>query len=441
MRVFLRVILPVAVLVAFVGGMTYFLQFTPDAPEPKQPAAAADKSAEESTLFIPERIAVWDPDEPDYQQEYERGHPGLYDFWVANPSRSIVTVVHRFRSCKCTSVELGDLPPDAALEGVRMMAALNSLHALLPTMSFNLSGLPVGRMMSQLRWRELNVNDAPVVIEAADPRLGTRLEVVRIRWDSKEIGPRRLDASINYLGGDKKPAEIMFQVPIVVVPPVQILPPAIELGILRAGESRPMELYVWTSTRDHCPLAMPKIAENPCFVFGEPKRLDPNEDLRKYAEGQPKTRIREGFRVPFTLYEERGDSQLELGPLQKRIVFNPETEFEAAVQLNGTVRGDIKLAGKDGQDHIELGSFPSELPFHKKVLVTSQRGDMKLSVQSSPAGMKVALVSSSPGVWEIQIDIDAEAIQGSIPVGSAIVLQTGEGRKIRIPVTGSGLVS
>src|SRR5262245_47236948 len=100
------------VIIGAVFGLTFLMQNT-SAPIEKNTVAAGDATDDVSgpPLTVVEKVAVWDPEDPVYSAEFEKGTQGHYDFWVSNAHKTTVNVALLTASCVCTEVQLGIVPP------------------------------------------------------------------------------------------------------------------------------------------------------------------------------------------------------------------------------------------------------------------------------------------------------------------------------------------
>jgi hypothetical protein len=184
----------------------------------------------------PDLTVKWDPADPDYAQEFEKGSKGHYDFWLANPHPVPASVVLRLKSCTCVHLELGIVDPTAEAEFLRQA----SQNGLKPSAPFEpkqggLDRAALAPLVDRVRWTPFGETDRAITIPAADPKAGIRLAAFRFHWEPKEAGAIRFSATLNVVGGDPKPAERVLQVPLVMVPPVQIVPAQIQLDDIKAG--------------------------------------------------------------------------------------------------------------------------------------------------------------------------------------------------------------
>src|SRR5688572_5612701 len=102
----------IAVVVGMVFGLTFLTQYTRAPAE--RPAVTADPVvAAAPPLRVPEKVAVWDPANPEYSAEFEKGGKGHYDFWVSNPNPKPITLFLLSKSCTCAEVQLGEVAPAA----------------------------------------------------------------------------------------------------------------------------------------------------------------------------------------------------------------------------------------------------------------------------------------------------------------------------------------
>jgi hypothetical protein len=452
MQSIVRVLLPIIVVVGLVGGVTFMTQYAPPAPPKARPKPTRDPEAprvfQGPSLVVPERVAVWDSRDIGYQQEFEVGSKGRFDFWAANGYGVPTRVFLKTKSCTCADVEVGTVDADAVVAGVRDLAVLKSARTLVNGMGLDPSGLPLALALTRVNWQPLVISGVTRDVPPADPRLGLSLAAFRMNWEAKNFGPQRLTAELTATGGDNKTSETRLEVPLNVVPAVQFRPIQVDLGALNAGAVRTVEYVLWSATHDDFPMVLPKLPDDPGFVFSTPLRLTADECARlgdqlieRYPDQAP-TRCKSGYRVTLTVHERLGDRQLDLGPFTKRLNFNPGTTFEAVATVTGSVIGDVRL---DGGDQIKLGDFPADLPKTKDVLVTTIDPLAELRVKGQfPEELQVTVKkkAGSLAAWELRVVVPANRLSGPLPAGSFVLLETvgPNPRRVRIPVSGNAYI-
>jgi hypothetical protein len=345
-------------------------------------------------------------------------------------------------------MELGVVNGDAVLKSLQVRSTVGMAKALLGVPGFDTAGLATATLAKTIDWHPMGVNDIVRNVPPADLRLGKQLAIIRFHVDANTLGPQRLSAEVNYSGGNPQAAETRFEVPIIVVSPVQIAPNNIPLDDIQAGDVRVTNLLLWSSTRDNFELELPKLPDSPNFVFSTPRKLTPQEckivsqRLPDIYPDQPPTRIRAGYFVDLTVHENLKGQLLELGQFSKRLTFNAGTPLEAFTTVTGLVRGDLRIESKNNDDAIALGDFRADLPFTKTVLVTPLRPNLQLKLIShSPEALNPTL-KERPGGWELRLDIAANTISGPLPARSSIILELSgtSSRRVRIPVSGVAFI-
>jgi hypothetical protein len=368
---------------------------------------------------------------------------------MANPHPVPAKVVLRSQSCnKCTKIYLGNVNSGAVLKSLRQIAELSAAHALTGAAGFDPSILGLVSTIPTVDWKPMTVNEAPVTVPPADDQLGMSLAVFRFDvFDTNSVGSVRHTAEMSYTGADPQSSEIRFEVPIVIVTPAQLAPNNMELADIKAGDVRTVNYIIWSATRDAFPVDVPQLPNDPCFVFGQPKALTPQDcEYASYKipvdyPTQPPTRIRAGYIVPLTIHENLNGNLLDLGPFRKHLTFNQGTPFETVAVVSGSVRGDIRIEGKD-DEQISLGNFRGDRPMSKTVIITAMRPDLDLRFISCSPDFVKANMKQRPGVasgWELKLEIAPNTHSGPLPAGSAVILELGgaKPRRIRIPVVGS----
>jgi hypothetical protein len=390
---------------------------------------------------VHEKTAVWDPLDTQYAQEYPKGVTGHYDFLLSNPNVKPVTVfVESKFGCTCThlDVQIGQVPE----------AARQKLQVARPIPT----GLQLQPYLEGVAWTTLvhEGNQKPIeaVVPPADAA-GPQFAVLRMSWETKEEKATTLKAQIQARLGSA--AEfIMFDVPIAIVPPINAAPRELQFGDLKPGEKRDQSFYIWSATRDQFKPDVQPASPDPCIQVAEPRPLTAAE-LKKLPDElltgghiTSKTKPKSGYLVTVTVSESRGDNQLELGPLTRRVLVNRGTEGETYVMVSGTVRGSIRVGEPDDNDRIDLRSFSAAHGTEKMVRIRSADPNLALTVdQVKPADLQAVLAAAPAGLgtrmWKLTVTAKPNSLAGPLPPDSAIYLKTNTTppRRIRIPVHGN----
>ncbi len=452
-----RIGLPLAIVVALVFGVTYMSQITPAPPAPK-PVAGITK-AEPQVLIVPNDKASWDGDEPPempayarYAKEMEQRTDGHYDFWVANVHDASASIALKSKSCKCADVQLGVVPAEAVAE---------FLAAQSPPIQGKVERAAVEKLMvvaanqktltKNVEWKPLQELDSAMQVPAADAKTGLRLAIVRLVFHPKDPGHLMIVAEVNHVvSGSKSVVQTRFEVPVAMVPPVMMYPETANVGEINSGDKRQIDFVLWSATRDSFPIKLPDLPEDPTFVFSEPVKLDGSAvvaELMRMKASRPGSKPRTGYKVSLTINESLNDKLLELGPLSRRLMFNPATEFETVCETKGTVRGDVRLIDANGvnADRIRLGEFEADRATSKTYNLQAASPGMEFRVVSwTPAAIvpKLEVKSAAAQLWQLKVDVPPNAIAGPLPYGSSIVLETvgQKSRRVRVPVEGNAMI-
>src|SRR5262249_14244366 len=153
-------------------------------------------------------------------KEMEQGTDGHYDFWVANIHAVPATATLKYKSCKCASVQLGVVEPGAAagfLAGHRSQSEgpldRNAVEKLLSAAKAD------ENLIKNIEWKPFAELESSVQVPKADETTGIQIAVVRLKFHPQDMGNLLVVADISHVGGgDGKPAQCKFEVPIAIVP-------------------------------------------------------------------------------------------------------------------------------------------------------------------------------------------------------------------------------
>jgi hypothetical protein len=447
------------VLVVIAGGVFVLTFLNQNVPSPIEKSANSGRT--EATLpsgpplKISQKRAEWDAVDPQYAAEFERGNRGHYDFWVGNANAEPVQIVLQNKSCVCTELDIGIVP----------MAELSAWRreAVALSVGLNLIGAPnIGAaigdasFLRKIAWTPLIPRDKDptargATVPAAGPH-GPQMAIVRLNWDGKEAKSQTLTADILHRLGEHSEA-VRFEVPVMVVQPLMVSLPLVNVGELNYNDRREAIVVVWSATRDAFTLNVEDLSHDPCIEAGPPRLMSAEEkrEATRQLRGAgliPPTKMRVAYAVPVVVHERRGTAQLDLGPLNRRLRFSSDVMAEpSSLSLQGLVRGNVEVGEGADQDRVNLGAFRADRPHEKTVIVTAKQPNLQLRVKSKNPEFLEASLTESPGPaglrqWKLKVEVDANKVSGVLPSDSAVFLETmaDPPRAIRIPVIGNGTV-
>jgi hypothetical protein len=258
-------------------------------------------------------------------------------------------------------------------------------------------------------------------------------------------------ASLN-VGGDlwarcaplAKRQEIRVFAPATVVHPVMVAPSRVNLGTLPESDSVVGTFHIWSATRDSFKPDIIVEHDKPLFQI----KLHPLDaaacatlQQRLRADAQL-TKVRSAFRVDVHVYAQKGDHQLDQGPIFRMLKLHMD---DAAGELpplilTGLVRGAIGVGGNDDAGKVNLGSFNAKDGTSKKVIIRAKAGVTLKYARHEPSILEVTLTkTATPGTWELEVKAPPGQFFGPFAEDAAIYLEVDVSpkRQIRIPVVGN----
>jgi hypothetical protein len=461
MKFLTQVVLPIAILVAVVGGVTFIWQYSgsPKVPPPQTGTGAIS----DELLRFPTRFGVWTAEDarrlaeenrmPETVAEFEVHSTGHYDFWFHNPTTAPVEIGLKYKSCTCADVKVGVLTPEGrremATHGPAVVASLvlagaGGADVLAPLAAENAWLQRV--LDKQATWTPLDTeNDSSAVI--AGPGQGPAVGVVRLGWVGKQPQPIRLAAKLQPQQSGRFGSEIRLELPVAFVPPMRVDAETLQLReINRKDQKETAEFNCWSSTRDDFKFTTVKEEKgHPNFECTWRPLTD--EERRSLAN-EHKTVVRCGYRVTVTAHERRGNGEpLDLDRIRRKIIVTGPADVEPlTVLLTGVVRGEVALRTADDKDYIDLGSFRASRGLRtKRATLVSEEPGLKLKLASwTPDYLKVALqpqgMVDGSQRWELTVEVPAGLAAGRLPADSAVILQTQGASRGREFCIGAGLL-
>jgi hypothetical protein len=379
--------------------------------------------------------------------ECEVHQSGSYCFWFQNPNDRPVKLVEKAHNDVCADVRIGLVPWDGWKDWPGWALALSSSQGLVaPGRSLDPLGPAFGALLEgRVHWQRLEPGQS-LTVPKADPQTGPAAGVIRLGWDGSKLGGQSLKVDLEEEGGPR----FTLQVPLVVLPAVLANPPTAELPKdLWAGNPDPQtaQFVCWSSTRPAFRLAAAESTGDPCFVCDAAPLTGPELEAVGQSGGP---RARSGYRVHVTVYEQRGQKPLDLGPFLRRIDLKIDGEPERySVEVAGVVRGDIALVAGDekDKDRINLGQFLASRGTKKTVALESTQPGVGLAVESkSPEYLQVELGEPRQAFgrtqWDMTVTVPPQRASGLLPADGAVNLKLKgkSARGLRIPVAGNAIV-
>jgi hypothetical protein len=296
-----------------VAALTWAAQYLPSWREDQAAAPPSHRPLVRITRLAP----GWDPEDPAYEAEVERGIEGHCDFRIENLREVPVDLGLLEKSCGCARLDCCPLTPPE-------VAALkrDSHHAEVP-------------VPPRDRWvpvPAVAVGDGPV---PSFPMMPARsVALLRLTWKTPmQAEPKlRLGATVilRCLGkGERDRDRRTLEVPATLVPPVRLWPPSQRLGEIPAGGKVTKSFWYWSSTRDKLTLA-PAGKLAPCLGW-QAHPLTRSECAALAAklskEGQ-KTQVQSACRVEVTVYDQHEGKRLDLSALHWPVAVTARVDAE-----------------------------------------------------------------------------------------------------------------
>jgi hypothetical protein len=473
MKSTLKIVIPLAVLVAVVFGITYFAQYTPKADDKTK---GSTKAAELPLRFYSSSRA-WNPTpEAGFQDQifpgfYELKSNGSASFMFENRNRSAVAMTLQGAACNLCGTSapiarLAIIPPEVIQQLPQLFG-----KAALPLSWF--SELPLGfakvaRSISpeHLNWQQYsfqNVANATFAIPAANESKTPLLGILELQFAVNTLGPGGLKSEFTVTVNDTKVSQpASFQIAFEGVDPFEVADVLFDAGEF-TDDSAPRQFtaLLYSSTRGpNSPLhdlptpttrvdVLPDTGGEPGpFVsVGEITRVPENEiepiEVAMTFKTKKPTKVLAAYRVPITVAPRVGDKRIDIGPFEREVLLKiPGVDREKGVRVKGLVRGPVWL--DNNRKVISLADRYSSETVEKHTIITQQR-DAELSVvasQCEPKWLGVSLEKLPPSS-----DRGYYAITLTVPPGKEVRQWNGlvvlelkgpQPRRIRIPVRGKG---
>lgn len=441
---FTGVVLPTALFLGAVAGIAFVVQNLPTWRSATTRPAGAEKGSVAALVKFPQPRAIWDPKDTEYALETEQGHDGYYDFLFLNESSTEAEVGLERVSCDCSKVQACTLPAAQAQAHVqKQQQEQNWRH-----------GPP--RNEPGYDWKDLRAgSEDTVVVPAGQGGL------LRLTWKGRKGEGQTLRLSVmawsQPRGTPRQRMPHALETRVIVAPAVSFYPNQLDLGIIVPNIPTQKSFWCWTATRDSLQLHVPKDRATPCIQYHllDLTAADASETMldlqNKLAREGIKTHIKAAFKIIVDVAEKRQDQQLDMGPLLQRppleVVADGEALTPQTPLMTGWVRSDVRLSDGRERDVVALGTFRKAAGIKKSVVLFADKDVQLKFVDREPAFLQVALhrkgERGSEALWELEVGVPPAAQEGSLPEGSAILLQAmrgnGQTRRVRVPITGTAI--
>ncbi len=485
MNSFLRVGLPILVVVGFVFWITVVRMYTaPEDTDPassggERPAGVATESALKfhnfkasaplpATLAKPEgarflHLKHWDP-------QVEIGGTAAYAFWAENKHNQPVRLRAFDVGCQCTGLSAAVIPPDRYRDYVQTSALAGSPLCPAPA---SVAALAHAALVGNLEWVPLLKNGLgeSISVPAADPKTGPQQVIVQMAWTGKEpIGPKTNIRATLFSGlpeGQETKAELSADA--VVVQSFELARrdgtewtplSEVKVGELKRNAVARQSFYCFTTSR---PALVNLSAEldhpDPCISVSPPIPV-PAEEVHAFeafmaAKANVPRTVKAMYRFDVTVRErvetekdgKRETRYLDLGPLERKVVVKAVEAGSSTIPVRGLTVGEVSVLQGMADGRIDLGnSFSAAQDRTVNVILAGEKADVDLALvagETSTKTLRVDLTSlgtvGGKKQWRLRVTVPKGTLFSAVPDGTAVVLTTGgpNPRKLRIPVRGA----
>ncbi len=510
----LKVAVPIVALMAVIFGITLFSVYTPPKPSDvgKEKPGTSGVTNNEPPLRFFSSTRAWDPPSlaPEYQHfpllapsrdpskelpfqfsVQDRVFQGFYEtgpqvrcaaFWFENRNSRSVTLQLQGVNCgACSGGRVAAIPP-AVMKAYMHRTALASL----PIGAFNAFGVGLADPAAdfeRLEWTRHKFSENPhatyKVPAAADPpdKWAPQWGILELTFtvsDNPKV-PLVSGFATEVDGSPDQRGEHSFQIFYAPSQPFVVSTPTIDVGeINQLTKDAEYTFLVYSATRKPdpkwefgdlpeptCVVQAPTGIEVGKFVevakkverLPESALLDVERDLDRQKKF---TKVLTAYRVTVTVRRKVGDTQLDIGQMERTIYITAGDAKPQAVLVTAMVKGPVGLA--NGKTSIEIPPFKGREGFGEKhadgafagrsigELVTDAPG-MELAVvegECRPKFIKYEVVKKADrggrGVYDLKVTVPPGRQFGAILDNPIIVIESKglNPQRIRIPVKGSG---
>lgn len=441
----MRWVVPLVLFVVIIGGIAWLVQYMPSWRSAKKENGGAAKGPEALLAFLHPHfkgvyMALWErlplpkdnekpPDKPPYAREFEKGAEGRYCFPLLVHPQQDVRIGLREKSCDCSLLHVA-LISDAELEQIG--------NALRKDPGQEVAENPAWT------WHLLKKGDEHGVALPAGSRA-----VLRMTWENRRAAgePLNLGAAVWAREPDStRTQEYGLKIDAVSSHPLRAKRHRIDVGVILAGGQGKAEFLVWSPTRANPNF---KFRQDDPFFKIDTKPLSAADCAELQAtlrQEDINTRVRAAWNVTVTVYERKDQRQFDQGHFLRALNFEmPDApEDVPPLMVAGLVRGDIEIGAAEDQGKINLKSFAAKDGAHKTLFLWTDKKTELAKDSVQPAALKVTLTKSPAAAaakqqWKLEVVVPPNQFFGTISEDNAVILRTGSGRLIRIPLMGSAV--
>jgi hypothetical protein len=246
--------------------------------------------------------------------------------------------------------------------------------------------------------------------------------------------------------------------PAVIRRALEMSPDRFHVGVLGPGDTGQAKFHFWSPTRDDVVMDV-KDPHTDGLVVVQKRALDAAERARLQKEllgekdrtGEKiNTRVRCAYEVIVTVHEQKGERQLDQGPLHRALDVEMENSADVLPPLLivGVVKGSqVQVGGVEDQGRVQLKSFKAADGARKTVVIRTDHATELAIEKHAPAAVEVKLKESTKEKtatqrkWLLEVYVPPNAHYGPFDEDHVIQLRTSAKppRRIRIPLVGNAV--
>lgn len=446
MKSFMQVGVPVIVLMGVVAVVAFMTQHTAHQPLPTIGDDTPAPLEGEPITFAEGEINI---DNKPVEVEYH-SHPHR-DYWFYTTQERDAMVALWYKSCGCADVDIGTFDlGQTEYEAIASNPTPAALCRLLDAVSFK-------------KMKEVKHNESDTIL-ATKPGRKPWPYILRINWEVKKSPAEAKDKQLIHvelnatLRDSLAPVKYSRDIEYVIVPATGFWPGNVDLGDIGPGGLGARDCIIWSPTRDRLSFTARVTAAHdgkesePCAEISDPVKLTPEEMAalpRTMGHEMLKIQPKSAYKFRVTLHERRGDTQLEMGPLTRRLVVKfitpagEENLNSVSPSVSALVRGEVSVLNGDDVGRVNLGTFKFDRARTVDVKLGSPDPKLELEIENiSNDKLHVSFVGAPTNIdgrreWTMRVELEANA--GIGPFGANVMLRVknNPGRRLRIPVSGS----
>ena len=475
----LKILVPLALLLAVVFAVTFFSLNTPTDDDDKKEGPGIG-SGEQPLRFF-NSIRKWSPvSDATLQNQIWPGHfetgetQRAATFWFENKNAAPVTVTLRGVSCSaCSGGRLAPIPPEKT-RALLQMAAITSLpQGLMAGLPLGMIG-PTADLIPALQWTSFDygtfkepkdLEKAVYHVPAATGPAAAGADGWSPQWGILELNFKVRPNSKNPLttifetriDGTDQPAKAEFEIHFLAIGPLEVDPPGInirDLTIESADLAR--EVVIYSSTRPPEELAELSVRVDSLagggdaagFVtVGKPVPIT-GVDLDRFAteltaRSNRPIKVQAAYRLPITIRTHVGDARMDIGPISRDIWVAVPGADPKRVLIRGNLRGPVALS--EGTE-LDFVSFDYRQTQNKDFDLKTERPGIEVSLvpdECSPKFVKARLEKQQDragrGHYKLWVTIPGGEQLGEITNGVIVLEVKGpHPQRIRLPLRGRG---